>query len=619
MEAAPYKQQLAAGESMVSEKTRLNVTVIFPSILSLRKCFCSEADKGQSPNAAGEAHPALDEQFVMGMNVAGKVLRRYIPPSEFARQKHMESFWEVSPKAEAGVKTEARTSPEKKAFLEVCRSELKCDGLVSWGVRRKVRYIGQHREMPPFSGFITKEEDADRADGKRVAKRPRGGPSSNDRSRKEPRRDSKDRWSKERYETAELKLVDIMQAEGAVLGNPILRPELRAEARKYIGDTGLLDHLLKHMAGKVVPQRDVRFRRRHNPEGAMEYWLEQADLIDLRREAGVQDPYWAPPPGWKPGDGPVMDAACARELKQLKEQMADMRRNFEELLDKKHGSEEPLTQTNGDKACNITVSTAAQESLLDSGSSSSLQESYKSLVTRKCVLEEQLSEISNSLDGIQEEMKKLVSEVERAKKRAEPEAEGKPCMVVRSGFRICKPQGTFLWPSNASSISPQLQVEDFLAVPTPPSASSATSAPPLPLAPPKPGSPVKPMPQIRATLSVARADHYEKISDRTGSSGSLSSFHHDILPRVRIPDAAFPLLHVRANECGAPTCRSPRADLITALPASSDDGESELAARDLEPSDAVAGSRTIADPTHPDFSAGSWLALSIPHHSLVRF
>lgn len=42
---------------------------------------------------------------------------------------------------------------------------------------------------------------------------------------------------------------------------------------------------------------------------------------------------------------------------------------------------------------------------------------------------------------------------------------------LKSGFRICKPQGTFLWPSMA--ISPH--VEDHIAVPTPPSVSSSTT------------------------------------------------------------------------------------------------------------------------------------------------
>ena len=121
-------------------------------------------------------------------------------------------------------------------------------------------------------------------------------------------------------------MLKILKSKRAVSGNPILRPELRLEARKKIGDTGLLDHLLKHMAGKVAPGGADRFRRRHNADGAMEYWLESAELVGIRREAGVQDPYWTPPLGWKPGDSPTQDPVCARELKQLKEDMAQMKR-----------------------------------------------------------------------------------------------------------------------------------------------------------------------------------------------------------------------------------------------------------------------------------------------------
>lgn len=72
---------------------------------------------------------------------------------------------------------------------------------------------------------------------------------------------------------------------------------------------------------------------------------------------------------------------------------------------------------------------------------------------------------------------------------------------LKSGFRICKPQGTFLWPNMAMSphsVMQQLQADDPLVVPTPPSASSSTAAPRLiSVSPssigPHPTSPVKPL------------------------------------------------------------------------------------------------------------------------------
>ncbi|CAK9233414.1 unnamed protein product [Sphagnum troendelagicum] len=114
-------------------------------------------------------------------------------------------------------------------------------------------------------------------------------------------KDMQGRWSCERYKSAQFKLIDIMHERGVAPGRPILRPALREEARKHIGDTGLLDHLLKHMTDTVVHTGE-RFRRRHNSEGAMEYWLEHASLMDMRKAAGIEDPSWVPPPDWMPGD-----------------------------------------------------------------------------------------------------------------------------------------------------------------------------------------------------------------------------------------------------------------------------------------------------------------------------
>jgi hypothetical protein len=117
-----------------------------------------------------------------------------------------------------------------------------------------------------------------------------------------------------------------MKEKEAVYGNSIMRAGLRSEARKYIGDTGLLDHLLKHMAGKVAPGGVERFRRRHNVEGSMEYWLESADLVDIRQEIGVQDPYWTPPPGWKPVDSILPDHVARNELRKIKEDINQLMR-----------------------------------------------------------------------------------------------------------------------------------------------------------------------------------------------------------------------------------------------------------------------------------------------------
>lgn len=83
------------------------------------------------------------------------------------------------------------------------------------------------------------------------------------------------RWTAERYDSAQASLVIILrELEANGPHKAILRPILREEARKVIGDTGLLDHLLKHLSDQVVSPEGEKLRRRHNREGHMEYWLQ---------------------------------------------------------------------------------------------------------------------------------------------------------------------------------------------------------------------------------------------------------------------------------------------------------------------------------------------------------
>ncbi|KAM1160843.1 hypothetical protein TB2_000006 [Malus domestica] len=122
-------------------------------------------------------------------------------------------------------------------------------------------------------------------------------------------------------------MLEILKAEDEAFGNPISRRDLRMAARKRIGDTGLLDHLLKHLDGKVALGGTERFRRWFNTSGRMEYCLESADLANIRWEARVHDPYWIPSSRLMPGGGPLDDSVSAGELKLLKAED-----NFEELM-----------------------------------------------------------------------------------------------------------------------------------------------------------------------------------------------------------------------------------------------------------------------------------------------
>lgn len=119
---------------------------------------------------------------------------------------------------------------------------------------------------------------------------------------------------------------EVLKAEGATFEKPITRPELRLAARKHIGDTGLLDHLLKHIDGKVAPGGTERFRRWFNTNGIMEYWLESADLDKVRQEAGVKDPYWIPHSTNRAGSALSQNTDSSGELEQLKVELAQIKK-----------------------------------------------------------------------------------------------------------------------------------------------------------------------------------------------------------------------------------------------------------------------------------------------------
>ncbi|GAU36734.1 hypothetical protein TSUD_318320 [Trifolium subterraneum] len=202
---------------------------------------------------------------------------------------------------------------------------------------------------------------------------------------------AKDRWSEERYKLAEQTMWEVLKEEGATFENPITRPALRAAARKFIGDTGLLDHLLKHISGKVAPGGTDRFRRWHNTTGVMEYWLERADLDDVRQEAGVRDRYWVPP-----------STNSSGELELLKKEMAQMKnRDMQELAAKK----EKKTESNVmEKTCQEFVKWKAitDHRLTEiMASVKNLQGNYGELMNWKTEVEKHLVDITNKLNDLQ--------------------------------------------------------------------------------------------------------------------------------------------------------------------------------------------------------------------------
>ncbi|KAH6754835.1 hypothetical protein C2S53_019968 [Perilla frutescens var. hirtella] len=610
--------------AMVCEKTEVNVAVRFPTMDSLRAFFNYRLR---------ESHPALDEKFVMGSVLATKVLARSVPAEIFSEHKSSLGFWLISSMT-------AGSCTAKKGSNNPLSEALKRDGMVTWGIRRQVKYLGRHRndvniDQNSSSSIVNgveesqmeeEEEEEEEEEVKIKVKETNDNMKRKrysfrnlsvrktkkvklDQIRKQKQkqtqksrhikknkgrmrsresiiqRDPKDRWSSERYKLAEQNLLDVMKSKDATFETPILRPQLRAEARKRIGDTGLLDHLLKHMAGKLAPGGQERFRRRHNPDGAMEYWLESADLVDIRRDAGVTDPYWVPPAGWKPGDSPTQDPKCATELKLLKDDISELRRYSELMATKKQLEEElgmlrrefnEITSKERQEKQTITVESnhcdisqkldqlaaSLESSKRDFGYVHVSVETYKEQLrtisdfvkqifegkfekqtpnltetetartsaslmvaltdahrmTEKTEVEDRETK-STTLQRVQDALNAAAGEGETLQLAKNPkntqraaEAEEKAAKIqrLRSGFRICKPQGTFLWPN---------------MVPTPPSVSSSIVPPQLPSVcgshhyhqyqPP----PVKPLAGKRAATvtvsTLSKAQNYEDAVTNT--------------------------------------------------------------------------------------------------------
>lgn len=98
-------------------------------------------------------YPAFDEKFVMGTALASKVLLRQVPSQEFAEKKHLHSFWLVN-------YTTLGAVPAAKNGI--CLSQLKVNGMVTWGIRRQVKFMGRHEDQSnntkSSSSFVQGEE-----------------------------------------------------------------------------------------------------------------------------------------------------------------------------------------------------------------------------------------------------------------------------------------------------------------------------------------------------------------------------------------------------------------------------------------------------------------------------
>ncbi|KAJ6695693.1 PROTEIN DYAD [Salix koriyanagi] len=418
---------------MVNEKTRMRVSLRFPSINYLR-CYFNEIEAinyKKDMKTKKQQLPAFDEKYIIGSEVAAEALYRRISSQEIADKSNSWSFWMVK---------HPSVSPRKVSYPPTSTNVNNIVGA------RKVSLMSDLNE----TGMTKKRKDGDASDDdteeeeggeeevdvklavnksgeakRKLRKRKcQGGSGSSNLSPKKKRckigkknqivvyrqkktkliKNSIDRWSAERYKLAEENMLKVMKEQDAVFRRPILRPELRAEARKLIGDTGLLDHLLKHMSGKVAPGGEERFRRRHNADGAMEYWLEKADLVDIRKEAEIS--------------------------RELRGEIAKIKGEMKAMVSKKQGEELAMVAAPN---YSPTSQDMEHDNLLIP-----LKEMYIDLVNKKVKIEEQLKEISESLYGMEEEMEKLKTRVEKSKRTESTE---RPAFLMGSTESIT-PAGT---------------------------------------------------------------------------------------------------------------------------------------------------------------------------------
>ncbi|RLN34732.1 protein DYAD-like [Panicum miliaceum] len=497
-----------------SERTHLDVTVKFPSLQALRSFFSSYP--------ASSTGPELDERFVMSSNHAARILLHQVAEEELEGEVRPESFWFVKPHhydfatCQQEVPPPAPPAAKLAPVADSCLlTTLKCDG-AGWGMRRHVKYVGRHRDEAPkeagVDGYETEvnareeeqrpatrevmrsernckrmreaegsREEKHRDDGKTKCKVPGITKKSSKKAKKrtveskdgDPRH-GKDRWPAERYVAAERSLLDIMRSRGARPGAPVMRQVLREETRKHIGDTGLLDHLLKHMAGRVPEGSAHRFRRRHNTDGAMEYWLEPAELAEVRRQAGVSDPYWVPPLGWKLGDDVSLvagDLLVKRQVEELTEEekyqsVVRVNEKLEKQVFSLKDMCENVVQMNGELEKEVL----------------SFKDKYEHIADKNDKLEEKIAYLSSSFLSFKDQLVLSLKAVTAHQLGLDPSddnqeaaprttvylasseqmtswadgsvIQGAPDWLARkSSFCICKPQGTFLWPGMAPGMT----------------------------------------------------------------------------------------------------------------------------------------------------------------------
>lgn len=209
---------------------------------------------------------------------------RVVPSSQHDEDDYSQKYWVFGP---SFVQTPAETSADEEDEVEEALDPPppppKPRPSVSGKKRPRETSKKSRKRVEGKRDKKKKSEEKGKSDGST------GGPAGPGPRAARGLVSSSERWTMERYERAELMVIEVMREKEAELGRRIARRDLREGARKHIGDTGLLDHLLKHMAGKVVGDRGERFMRGYSNDGVMQYWLEPAELEESRKKGELVD------------------------------------------------------------------------------------------------------------------------------------------------------------------------------------------------------------------------------------------------------------------------------------------------------------------------------------------
>eukprot|EP00793_Prasinoderma_coloniale_P003035 PRCOL_00006502-RA len=237
----------------------------------IRSDFCCDGRQGGAAGACGGAGGGKGKQVQQPAPWRGDpelvaIIDLYAP--HYGRA--VGASGEEGPAAPAGVRGCARTLGQLLVTMMAMRRAAKADArpVDAMEAPRRVR------QVPAASSAATPASSS-------------SGPGSGGGGGSGGKKPSGSRWSNERLGQARDALVGVLRAAG---GRRVSRSDCRDGARaRGIGDTGLLDHVLKSIAGTTVGERVVV--RYVNPKSKMmEYRLERADTAEAVAAMAASQP-----------------------------------------------------------------------------------------------------------------------------------------------------------------------------------------------------------------------------------------------------------------------------------------------------------------------------------------